>query len=225
MNRKVLLTVLVACIACIMLRLVIPRKPGVVPRPPKQNDFMETAKEASTAQGKLVVMRIWGTTTVYRENQATTKATAQVGYVHEGSADIVVDLTESEFQYQESAGSTNLLIIVPYPELDDSTVGIDPSKLRRVMSIPRTRLRRQEVFNELEAECKKVIREKQYDMFGSVDVIDDAKVQAQRVLTNFYRQCVDGKIAVEVEFKGGVRPCLSNPDLTKTINGSTGKDR
>lgn len=224
MNKRVLLVVFTACIACIILRLVIPRKPDV-PRQPKQNDLMETAREASKTQGKLLVMRIFGTTTVYRENRATTKATAQVGYVHEGSADIVVDLTKSEFQYQVRPGSTNLLIIVPYPELDHSTVGIDPSRLWRVTSIPRTSLRSQEVFNELEDECKRVILDKQYSTFASVDVIEDAKIQAQRVLANFYRECVDGEIEVDVEFKGGVRPCLSNPDVTETVNGSTGKDR
>lgn len=224
MNKKVLLLVFTVCIACIILRLVIPRDRGVS-HPPKQNDFMATARKASKTQGKLVVMRIFGTTTVYRENRATAKATAQVGYVHEGSADIVVDLTKSEFQYQVSPGSTNLLIIVPYPELDNSTVGIDPSRLWRVTSIPRTSLRSQEVFNELEDECKRVILDKQYSTFASVDVIEDAKIQAQRVLVNFYRKCVDGEIEVDVEFKGEVRPCLSNPDVTETVNGSTGKDR
>ena len=224
MNKKSLFIVFLFCAACIVLKIFSVQYKENVSDLPEQDDFISTARKASKTQAKLLVMRIFGTTTVYRENKATEKATAQVGYIHEGSADIVVDLTKAEFQYQESLGSTNLLIVVPYPELDRSTVGIDPSNLNRVTSIPRTKLRTQRVFTELEDECKRVIVEKQYKTFGSDDVIEDAKIQAMRVLTRFYQACVDDKIEVLIEFKDNERTYTINPDVKELKNGTLRKD-
>jgi len=216
MKKKIIVGIVVVCLICIIARVFISRPVDVVP---EQLDFVSVAKEASKTQGKLAVMRIYGTTTVYRENKSAVKGAARVGYVHDGSADIVVDLTKAEFQYQEVLGLTNLVIKVPYPELDRTTVGIDPSKLKRVKSIPRSKVRRQEVFTALEDECSRVITQKQYETFSSFDVIEDAKMQARRVLINFYRKCVDDKIAVDVEFTGEYVPYSPNPDVKPAAVG------
>lgn len=217
MKRKIIIWVVAVCVVCILARLFISRQEESTPEQPV--DFASIAKKASKTQGKLVVMRICGTTTVYREKRAALKETARVGYVHDGNADIVVDLTQADFQYQDMAGSTNLVITVPLPELDRSTVGIDPSKLKRVTSIPRAKMRRQEVFTALEDECFRVITQKQYETFSSLDVIEDAKMQARRVLTNFYQKCVNDQISVDVEFSGKYVPFSPNPDVKPVVTG------
>ena len=217
MKKKIIFWVVAICVVCILARLFIARQEESAPE--KSVDFASIAKKASKTQGKLVVMRIYATTTIYRENRATMKKTARVGYVHEGNADIVVDLTHADFQYQDMAGSTNLVITVPPPELDRSTIGIDPSKLKRVTSIPRTNARSQEVFTALEDECQRVITQKQNETFSLVDVLEDAKMQARRVLTNFYQKCVNDQIAVDVEFSEKHVPYSPNPDVKPVLPG------
>lgn len=217
MKKKVIFWVVAICVVCILARLFIARQEESEPK--KSVDFASIAKKASKTQGKLVVMRIYATTTIYRENRSTFKETACVGYVHEGNADIVVDLTKADFQYQDMAGSTNLVITVPPPELDRASIGIDPSKLKRVTSIPRADWRTQRVYTNLEDECKNVITQKQHETFSSADVLEDAKTQARRVLTNFYQKCVNDQIAVDVEFSEKHVPYSPNPDVKPVLPG------
>lgn len=203
------------CLACVVLRFLFP--PSDVQPGHSVEDVASAAREASEAQGKLLVMRIFATTTAYREDSAALKTTAQVGYVHDGSADIVVDLTKAKFKFQETGTATNLIIEVPRPVLDCSTVGIDPSKLRRVKAIPRTSARSAAVFSELEEQCKEIIRKRQYETFSSVDMIEDAKIQALRVLKSFYLACVSDKVNVDVSFFDEENLGSGNPDMKPPV--------
>jgi len=213
MDKKggLLIGVVVACVACIALR-------GFVNGQKSDRsclDYADVARRASRVQGELLVMRIFATTTIYRERNSPVKASARAGYVHDGSADIIVDLMKADFQYDIVDGVTNLTIAVPDPEVDVSTIGIDPSGLQRVKAIPRSSVRSQKVFTEIEEECKDAIVKRQTEVFSSVDIMKDAKLQAQKILANFYETCVGDGIRVTVVF-GSDRnqPLVPNRDVS-----------
>ena len=215
MGRKIYSTVLVFCLVCIFMRWMIPSSKTLEDG---QIDPVVKAKMAVNRQGKLVVLRIFGTTTSYLKDEPSwPKATAQVGYVYDGSADIIVDLKKSKYRYEEEGDSKILHIVAPSPMLDCSTVGIEPSRLRRVPFIPRSSFRRQEVFSNLEDECKKQITDKQRKVFSSVDVIEDAKAQARFVLTAFYRACVSDEIDVDIEFENEEIQSSVNQDVRNSV--------
>lgn len=214
MRKKIYVTVFVFCLVCIFMRWMIP---GSKTLEDGQIDPIMKAKMAVSRQGKLVVLRIFGTTTSYLEDRSPLKKTARVGYVYDGSADIIVDLKKSRYHYEEVGNSKILHIVAPSPMLDCSTVGIEPSRLRRVPFIPRSSFRRQEVFSKLEDECKKQITDKQRKVFSSVDVIEDAKAQARFVLTAFYRACVSDEIDVDIEFENEEIQSSVNQDVRNSV--------
>ncbi len=165
-------------------------------------DPARIAKEWSLTQEKLVVIRISGITTYSAENKSPLKGKARVAYVHEGSADIVVDLTKAEFQYTEGSGTTNLLVVLPDPELDGETIGIDPRKMSRVRSVRSLGLGVDEMEKELDTRCRTKIIDKQWELFSSSDLQKEAKTQARIVLLNLYRQVLKGAVDVDVAFQG-----------------------
>lgn len=210
MGKKRYVTILAVCLACVGMRLMIPK---AKPTENGQIDPSLKAKMASRLQGKLVVMRMFGTTTSYLEDRCLVKETARVGYVHDGSVDIIVDLMKAKFRYEEVGEEKFLHIVAPNPTLDRSTVGIEPSRLKRVTLIPRAPLRTQEVFTELEDKSKKLITEKQEKTFASVSVIEDAKAQARCVLVAFYQACVSDEINIDVAFESEERSPSVNQDI------------
>lgn len=217
MNKKVYWWVFAFCICCILLKfalwLTLGHKNGAA-----HKDAAQIAKEWSLSQGKLVVLTILGTTTYSAENDAPLKEKARVAYVHDGSADIVVDLTKAEFKFTEESGVTNLNVVLPAPKLDDSTVGIDPRHMHRVHSVKSSRWRSDKVENDLDTKCRTNIIKKQLALFSSIDLQEEAKVQARIVLCNLYRQVLEDAVNVKVEFQGteGATSYHGDVDAVKT---------
>ncbi len=215
MSRKIYWWVVVICIFCLLLKCVLwlaHKDLSGHTGGGASNDIERIAKDWSQTQGKLTVLRIFGTTTHWAKDESWWGNDARVAYVHDGSADIVVDLTKAKVQLVKESGTTNLLVSLPDPELDFSTVGIDPGKMHRVLSVTSSRFRSDEVKDNLDRICRQKNEEKQKDLFSSIDM-GAAKVQASKVLLNLYKQVLEGMVKVEVKFQETERSDSHHGDL------------
>mgnify|MGYP000802047634 CR=1 FL=1 len=135
--------------------------------------------------GLLTTLRIYATTTSWRENKKRLNKDIRLGLIHEGSADVVVDLSKAKIEKFDDGEGARIRVILPLPYLDTRTIGINPGKIQ--IKVSHNSTARPEDYAKLRDEVFVDIVDKLKTKLANFD-ISAAKMQALLVLSNLYAQ-------------------------------------
>jgi hypothetical protein len=160
----------------------------------------KTAKQKTARQAKLVLLKIFVRATSYGEDRVSfaDMNIMKMGYIYEGSVDVIIDFTSAEIStFHAPDGEVDIVVSLPQPKIDESTVAIDPSGI--ILKIEegvgfRSESARQALVDSL----KKNIHEDMQSTFADKSLIEEAFPQAKMVLTAFYKSC--GARSVEIKW-------------------------
>lgn len=207
MKTRIALWILIVCGGCILLKSCVPGKPKeqekVEPPPGKKE---ERPSITILNRALLTPLRIYATTTAYREHTKPLLPTTWLGLTHKGSADIVLDLTEAEVEHIGMGKEERIRVTLPLPRLDERSIGINPRNITiKTSSTPPSRA---EDFAKLRESLLNDVVEKLKATFADFDM-HTAKAQALLVLSNLYAQA--GYDNVEIIWKDEKNASSSTP--------------
>lgn len=205
MKKTICLALILMAMICIIARGLISSANEIVGRG-NNKSVEQIVSEINQRQHKLVVLKVSLTTTAFYEEKMKLSSDVGCGVVHTNDIDVIVNLANAEVITQEVESTANgtqknqkrVVVVLPEPEIDFSTVGINPGNVELKVAIGSGSERydyvRDMTLKKVEERVKDTIKKMNE---GSNSFIPEAKSQAFTVLTNLYADFGCSNVTIE----------------------------